>query len=541
MRCSLKSLAVVVCIIVVLLPTSTGFFHQCHAIGFMSPVRKQTSEINYARNANNIPNSQFLTMSSNDQSRTSTQINFLLTKAVDLINKMTSKKKPKEGEADVEVIATKKNIVRIPVQFSFSSTHKHEISLRDPVAALEYLSLPVEAYSVLDSNLVTRSLVADDTFIMSLPLGDLSSASQIATGGTMGVKLAATLRTEVTVRPDPTNGRVVMESGPIYFTPTPSKLLRPASASTVPVASESEQSSLSESGVLTSNSAVDEETPEGFADALPEWLLWGGRPTAAAAENNNVIDHNQDQYSSEESDEKKEEFKAKADEAVKSSVQARFRIELQWKSFKVSELTEEKGLSGFMSNMRSLFSSRDAESVEVDSDVRVITNSDGTDSEPPVEDSDVSRGDTSDAPHFNREIIEDGVEMEEKIKEIEGKVDETVMEEEISLPVTAVVKVWVDVNLPVRDDLSSALSFPPIKLLLSQAGSLTTKAVLITLAPVLGTLLVRDHDIRRKKIEKNQNSEGSNYGTASGTSSSPASNRKSENIYEELTSGIEIK
>lgn len=151
--------------------------------------------------------------------KSNNQITFLLTKAVELINKMTSKKK-QQGNDTLNSEVVKKNSKKVPITLSFSSTHKHEISLKDSLAALDYLALPVEFYSVLDSKLVTRSLTSADTFILSLPLGDITSASMIATSGNPGVKLAATLRTDVTVRPDPLNGRVLMESGPIYFIPT---------------------------------------------------------------------------------------------------------------------------------------------------------------------------------------------------------------------------------------------------------------------------------------------------------------------------------
>jgi hypothetical protein len=107
-----------------------------------------------------------------------------------------------------------------------------------------------------------------------------------------------------------------------------------------------------------------------------------------------------------------------------------------------------------------------------------------------------------------------------------------VNDEMISLPVTAVVKVWVDVNLPVREDLSSALSFPPIKLLLNQAGALTTKALLRTIAPTLGKLLVKDHDNRRK-IQTDLSS------TNVDEVQKPF--KKQENMYDDLTADIEIR
>jgi len=67
-----------------------------------------------------------------------------------------------------------------------------------------------------------------------------------------------------------------------------------------------------------------------------------------------------------------------------------------------------------------------------------------------------------------------------------------------SLDVNAMIDVFVDMNLPVRQDVSKAMSFPPVKLLLQQAGSLTTKAILTTLTPTLSDLLRLDHEKRAK-------------------------------------------
>jgi hypothetical protein len=94
----------------------------------------------------------------------------------------------------------------------------------------------------------------------------------------------------------------------------------------------------------------------------------------------------------------------------------------------------------------------------------------------------------------------------------------------------------VDVNLPVNKELSSTLSFPPVKGLLSQAGALTTKTVLRTLAPVLGKLLERDHDNRRKKNEKSDNSVVLEPDYNLVGNSKP----QVEDIYDNLTADIEI-
>ena len=543
-----------VCTALLLLAEESGLLSLCYAsrsaVKRCEPYRRSAFELKAGHKLRaTLKSDTHLKMNQQDfesQSKTSKQINFLLTKAVDIINKMTSKKKPKgyvEGKIATEVVATKESIVRVPVKFSFSSTHKHSISLLDPLAAVEYLSLPVEAYSVLDSNLVARSLVADDTFILSLPLGDLASASHVVSGSTSGVKLAATLRTEVTVRPDPQNGRVVMESGPIYFTPTQPQIKSSIADRTA--VSNSEVPNVVDRAVdSTSNGFSDEinvEVPTGFSDALPEWLLWGGRSpktSTGVVSNSDAIDYDEVEYLKDAS--KSDNGNTKNDgteDVVKSSVQARFRIELQWK-----QTEDRKGLSGFMSkanNMRKNFFAKENASIdEVDTDIEHVgiiddsnltsNNSDDC-SDKVVNISDNLINDTTDAnkvteSNQSSKLSPNGAIINENI----------IIEEEIaSLPVTAVVKVWVDVNLPVRSDLSSALSFPPVKLLLSKAGALTTKAVLGTLAPVLGTLLVRDHDSRRNKINNVVDSKKSGVQFVE--------YKKTENIYDSLTADIEIK
>jgi hypothetical protein len=462
-----------------------------------------------------------------NQSRSSKQINFLLNKAVDLINRMTSKKRSDDKDAALETTVASREMSRIPVSLSFSATHKHPISLIDPAAALEYLSLPVDAYSVLDSNLVTRSPSSDDTFILLLPLGDLSSASMLARGGSTGIKLAATLSTEVTVQPDPSKGRVVMESGPIYFAPTVSPKDSPVRATVRKIDSQPKDSDES----LEDSEA---EAQSSFSDALPEWLLWGGRPASADTrddENSTMVNQHGDRVES-SIDSPTTDENSKSD-LVKSSVQARFRIELQWKSFKLSELTgkEGSGVQSILSRANvlrkslSLFSITGPEintsesnlnhRLELDTD-KLSGFSDGIDS---------SITSNKSVPA----LFEYG---DSSIQDTDSSQVEKENDEAISLPVTAVVKVWVDVNLPVREDLSSALSFPPIKLLLNQAGALTTKALLRTIAPTLGKLLVKDHDNRRKvptdlspsKIDAVQK---------------PF--KKHENVYDDLTADIEIR
>lgn len=70
------------------------------------------------------------------------------------------------------------------------------------------------------------------------------------------------------------------------------------------------------------------------------------------------------------------------------------------------------------------------------------------------------------------------------------------------LEVRAAVRVDVEMNVPFPGDIVSALSFGPVKALLSQGGSLVTKTVLTSLGPHLGELLVADHNRRRWGAER---------------------------------------
>jgi hypothetical protein len=77
------------------------------------------------------------------------------------------------------------------------------------------------------------------------------------------------------------------------------------------------------------------------------------------------------------------------------------------------------------------------------------------------------------------------------------------------LSVKATIRIWVDLNLPLGDEsgVASALSFPPVKLLLTQAGQLLVGTVLKSTAPYLANLMIRDYEGRKKSFESFQGSE----------------------------------
>jgi hypothetical protein len=221
---------------------------------------------------------------------------------------------------------------------------------------------------------------------------------------------------------------------------------------------------------------------------LPEWLLWGGR-TEKSNENEDhktVIDHEDDII------DKIDIYKVTSEEeAVKSSVQARFSIELKWTPPN-SKNSEQKGFRKFF---KSFFKENDkinreddllidadeyididginSNKVEKSNDdiIDITTDQDLTEKNLP----ETNRIDNK-IPEENRIPEENKVDdkmsgrdlndntVEDETPEVEEFVDNKIPEvEEDFLPVTAVVKVWVDVNLPVNKELSSTLSFPPIK------------------------------------------------------------------------------
>jgi hypothetical protein len=87
----------------------------------------------------------------NQYKNSNNQITFLLTKAVELINKMTSKKtkEAKQGNGTLISEVVKKNSKKIPISLSFSSTHKHEISLKVYIYIYIYIYKYVYIYTYI--------------------------------------------------------------------------------------------------------------------------------------------------------------------------------------------------------------------------------------------------------------------------------------------------------------------------------------------------------------------------------------------------------
>ena len=130
-----------------------------------------------------------------------------------------------------------------PLDMSFSSTHRIKIQMNDSMAAQRYLSLPTSNYSLLNSNVISRS-DDDDTFEMTLPLGDLTSVT--------GMTISAILKTSIKVIPDTENGKLTFQSGPFYFLPSLKK------------------------DINNVNNINNVTTESDIQKGLPEWLIWGG-------------------------------------------------------------------------------------------------------------------------------------------------------------------------------------------------------------------------------------------------------------------------
>lgn len=182
--------------------------------------------------------------SSNDFEPANNRINFLLTNAAKVVASLDSMKQSSaKGGLSIASLFQRKansdtnngtasNVQKRLKSFSlsFSSSTTIPIQFDNSGAAIRYLSLPASEYSVLDSGLISRSRDSNDTFVLSLPLGDLTdSASPINTIGnfsnidekyTRTFRIVATMQTSVVVKPNPTKGEVIMESGPIFFIPT---------------------------------------------------------------------------------------------------------------------------------------------------------------------------------------------------------------------------------------------------------------------------------------------------------------------------------
>ncbi len=286
----------------------------------------------------------------------STVINTLVEKAIGLVKSASPSLFTPRNTTDMGIPKKLK-----PLKISFTSSHVHKLSLNNTVNAISYLSLPATEYSVLDSSLVSRSDECNDTFILNIPLGDISSMYSYGMSNSPRLKLDTTLSTSVEVKPEPENSLVRMRSNELYF--------------------------INNNNNNNNNTVANSSTFIG--EALPMWLI---DSDASSKIDETEIENEQIQV------------KVKS----KSSIQTGFEIQISWKN-----------------------------------------------------------------RHKKDDILD----------------------------VSCKVKVWFDVNVPLPEDISSVLSLPPIRIVVSQLGSLLVKVFLRTLAPTFGDLLVRDYSMRFKNQE----------------------------------------
>lgn len=397
-----------------------------------------------------------------------------------------------------------------PLRISFSARHRIRIPLNNTELAQRYLSLPTSEYSVLDSSIVTRATAtlsqesnnddnsrsgaedkdtamgmvidqdknsegtttADDDnncFIISLPLGDLATTIQtvfsttgFAGGGgsSMGITTEADqviLRTTIEVLPDVKNGVISMTSGPLFFI-TESDTLNTSNPS---------------SNVAVSNMDEDDKQMRSFRkqrvggeSPLPSWLVWDERATltststataaavvgnsgsncATVTQNSSVVTDQQNRQN------QPFEQSSNPQSVITSAIQAGFIIELRWKPAKRTEETwHERKENG---------------DIIFDNGRNVNMH-------------------TTVLPSTGPGVLEE---------------DEQDRQEEAILLVKADVRSWVKLGMPIRSDVATALNLLPIRVMLSQAGSLIATTAMRQAAPRLSTLLIDDYE-RWKRFE----------------------------------------
>ena len=187
----------------------------------------------------------------------SQHINFLLNSAAALANSVQKVKIFPNAPGNSSQNASLK-----PFKISFACRHTYNIEFNNSSLARKYLALPVSNYSVLDSNLISKSS-EKDTFSVVLPLGDIISYMSLRSKNSQSKsdsfdRLSLTVRAPVTVLPSPELGSINMSSGNIVFVPT---VHWDKSKSTF-----QNQSTESKLDYRSFN----------ISSILPRWLVWGG-------------------------------------------------------------------------------------------------------------------------------------------------------------------------------------------------------------------------------------------------------------------------
>ena len=65
----------------------------------------------------------------------------------------------------------------------------------------------------------------------------------------------------------------------------------------------------------------------------------------------------------------------------------------------------------------------------------------------------------------------------------------------------SVVRVDVDLSLPVRSRVAGVLSLPPFRIILSQVGTLVASGIMKTVAPAMVNALLKDYNSRKHNFD----------------------------------------
>ena len=182
---------------------------------------------------------------------------------------------------------------------------------------------------------------------------------------------------------------------------------------------------------------------EHFSTVLPEWLVWGGKSNISDSSSNN----------SSESD----SSVIAMPEEVKASIQAGFELTLMWDKAKPLDAPSARNNPS-----------------------HILATAADTDTDDDALDFEASSGSSSSTKNRGASIAMPRI-----------------FQTSDYMPVRASIRVWVEANIPLQEEIAAAINFPLVRVLVEQAGTLTAGAVLRSLGPTLAGLLVQDYDKRR--------------------------------------------
>eukprot|EP01031_Cornospumella_fuschlensis_P029957 gene29957-36180_t len=213
---------------------------------------------------------------SDESSRTTRQIEAMMNQAVALSSKISLNTSKDDMGSSVMILK--------PAKLSFSSSYMQKIIFNDTAKAVKYLELPVSNYSMLDSQMVSKTVDADsgDTvFYLQLPLGDFTSAVEMISRASLFVSSRPKRLfglTTIRVSSQPKEGYIRMKSGPVYLKTVPVNV---ASNDDVEDFSEifsknyTNLTSFESQGQPDSKNVGNTKIEENVSSSgLPVWLVW---------------------------------------------------------------------------------------------------------------------------------------------------------------------------------------------------------------------------------------------------------------------------